>query len=102
LTWTVIHDPDHYGKHGFKRPQKMVKKINPVNLSYLDDKSEELLEKGIASKDGDSIVIDITELGYNKVLAKGSISKPLTIKSPSFSASAIAKLEEAGGEAVEL
>ena len=101
-TWTVIHDPDHYGKHGFKRPQKMVKKINPVNLSYLDDNSEVLLEKGIASKDGDSIVIDITELGYNKVLAKGSISKPLTIKSPSFSASAIAKLEEAGGEAVEL
>ena len=47
----------------------MVKKINPVNLSYLDDKSEELLEKGIASKDGDSIVIDITELGYNKVFS---------------------------------
>ena len=26
-TWTVIHDPDHFGKHGFKRPQKMIKKV---------------------------------------------------------------------------
>ena len=60
------------------------------------------VEKGIASKEGDSIIIDVTELGYNKVLAKGNISKPLTIKSPAFSASAISKIEEAGGEAVEL
>ena len=35
-TWTVIHDPDHFGKHGFKRPQKMIKKVNAVNLIYLE------------------------------------------------------------------
>lgn len=101
-SWTVIHDPNHYGKHGFKRPQNSIKKINPVNLSFLDSQSEKLLEKGIASKEGDSIVIDVTDLGYNKVLAKGSITQPLTIKSPAFSASAISKLEEVGGEAIEL
>ena len=32
-TWTVIHDPNHFGKHGFKRPQKMIKRVNSVNLS---------------------------------------------------------------------
>ena len=101
-TWTVIHDRDHFGKHGFKRPQSAINKTLPVNLSYLDAQSEELLEKGIASKEGDSIIIDVTELGYNKVLAKGNISKPLTIKSPACSASAISNIEEAGGEAVEL
>ena len=26
-TWTAKFDPDHYGKHGFKRPQKMIKKV---------------------------------------------------------------------------
>ena len=36
-TWTVIHDPDHYGKHGFKRPQKMVKKILIKKLFGLYD-----------------------------------------------------------------
>ena len=89
-TWTAKFDPDHYGKHGFKRPQKMIKKVNPVILSCK------------ASKDGDSIVIDVTELGYDKVLAKGKITKSFIISAPQFSASAIEKIEEMGGEAIEL
>ena len=101
-TWTAKYDPDHYGKHGFKRPQKMIEENHPVNLSFLNDNAEEFVEKGIASKEGDSIVIDITELGYTKVLGKGNISKSLIIKAPSFSESAKAKIEEKGGEAIEL
>ena len=49
----------------------MIKKTNPVNLSYLEEQADKLIESGKASKDGDSIVIDVTELGYDKVLAKG-------------------------------
>ena len=101
-SWMVINDPKHFGKYGFKRPQKTIKKVNPVNLSYLDEKSEELLEKGLASKENDSIIIDVTQLGYNKVLGSGRITKPLTIKAPEFSASAESKIQEAGGEAVIL
>ena len=101
-TWTVIHDPDHFGKHGFKRPQKMIKKVRPVNVSYLEEQSESLLEKGLATKEGDAIVIDVTDLGYDKVLAKGEITKKFIIKSPKFSESAKSKIEEAGGEVVEL
>ena len=101
-TWTVIHDPDHFGKHGFKRPQKTIHKSYPVNLNFLNDKAEEFVEQGIATKEDDVIVIDVTELGYNKVLATGSLDIPLVVKSPAFSESAIEKIEEAGGEAVEL
>ena len=93
-TWTAKFDPDHYGKHGFKRPQKMIKKVNPVNLSYLEEQADNLIESGKASKDGDSIVIDVTELGYDKVLAKGKITKSFIISAPQFSASAIEKIEE--------
>ena len=50
-TWTVIHDRDHFGKHGFKRPQSAINKTLPVNLSYLDAQSEELLEKGILEQE---------------------------------------------------
>ena len=99
---TVIHDPDHFGKHGFKRPQKMIKKISAVNLSYLEEQAENLIAKGVASKDGDAIVIDVTDLGYDKVLAKGKITKAFKISAPQFSASAIEKIEELGGEAIEL
>lgn len=101
-SWMVINDPKHFGKYGFKRPQKTIKKVNPVNLSYLDEKSDELLEKGLATKEKDSIIIDVTQLGYNKVLGSGKITKPLTIKAPEFSASAELKIQEAGGEAVIL
>ena len=101
-TWTVIHDPNHFGKHGFKRPQKMIKKISTVNLVYLEEQADKLIEQGKASKDGDAIVIDVTELGYDKVLAKGKITKAYKISAPQFSASAIEKIEELGGEAILL
>ena len=99
---TVIENRYYFGKHGFKRPQKTIHKSYPVNLNFLNDKAEEFVEQGIATKEDDVIVIDVTELGYNKVLATGSLDIPLVVKSPAFSESAIEKIEEAGGEAVEL
>ena len=71
----------------------MIKKVNPVNLSYLEEQADNLIESGKASKDGDSIVIDVTELGYDK---------SFIISAPQFSATAIEKIEEMGGEAIEL
>lgn len=101
-TWTVKYDPDHFGKYGFKRPPRSIAKFNTVNLDFLDEKSEELVQKGLAQKKGKKIEIDVTDLGYNKVLGKGKINKPLIIKSPKFSESAVQKIEEAGGETVIL
>lgn len=80
----------------------MIKKINAVNLGYLEEQANNLIANGKASKDGDSIVIDVTELGYDKVLAKGKITKPFIISAHNFSSSAIEKIEELGGEAIEL
>jgi len=74
-SWLVKNDPDHYGKHGFKRPQKTITKFNPVNLAFLDEKLDELVSKGLAKEEKEKIVVDVTELGYNKVLGKGRITK---------------------------
>ncbi len=101
-TWVVKYDPDHFGKYGFKRPQGNVLKLNPVNVDYLDQKSEELVQQGLAQKKNDAIEIDVTDLGYSKVLGKGKVTKTLIIKSPKFSSIAIKKIEEAGGEIVNL
>ena len=101
-TRTVIENKNYFGKHGFKRPQKMIKKVNAVNLNYLEEHADDLIASGKASKDGDAIVIDVTELGYDKVLAKGKITKAYKISAPQFSASAIEKIEELGGEAILL
>jgi large subunit ribosomal protein L15 len=101
-TWTVKFDPKHFGKYGFKRPQGASQIFNPVNVDFLDENSEKLLSQGIATEEDNKIIIDVTELGYNKVLGKGKISKALTIKAPQFSKSAVSKIENAGGEALTL
>lgn len=101
-SWVVKYDPQHFGKYGFKRPQKTVFKFQTVNLDYLDEKAQELLKNGQATEENDKIVIDVTELGYNKVLGRGKLTQALLIKSPLFSDSALRKIEEAGGEAVNL
>ncbi|NYB52757.1 MAG: 50S ribosomal protein L15 [Methanobacteriaceae archaeon] len=101
-TWVVKYDPNRFGKSGFKRPQKTIKKYKTVNLDYLDDNAEKLIQQDLAQKEGDKIIIDVTQLGYDKVLGKGKIKRALTIKAPLFSASAISKIEENGGEAITL
>ena len=93
----VINDPKHFGKYGFKRPQKTIQQFKPINLSVIDNNIEKLLADEIAVKEDGQIVLDVTQLGYNKVLGKGSLSTAITIKAPKFSQSAISKIEDAGG-----
>ena len=101
-TWVVKYDPNRYGKYGFKRPPITIAKINTVNLNFLDDKAEELVNNGLAQKKGKKITIDVTQLGYNKVLGKGKVTQALLIKAPFFSRRATEKIEKAGGEAITL
>ena len=101
-SWIVKYDPEHFGKHGFKRPKKSVFIFKTVNLYYLDEKAEELMEQGLAQKQKDKILIDVTELGFSKVLGKGKMTRSMIIKSPRFSHLAEKKIEEAGGEPVNL
>ncbi|WP_455645607.1 uL15m family ribosomal protein [Methanosphaera sp.] len=96
-TWMVVNDPNHFGKYGFKRPQKTIQQFKPINLTFIDNEIEKLLDAEIAVKEDGQIVLDVTELGYNKVLGKGTLSQAMTIKAPKFSQSAIAKIEDAGG-----
>jgi large subunit ribosomal protein L15 len=44
--------------------------------------------------------INLTELGYDKVLGSGEIKKPLVVKAKAFSPQAKSKIEKSGGKAV--
>ncbi|MDI6702385.1 uL15m family ribosomal protein [Methanothermobacter wolfeii] len=98
-SWIVKYDPKHFGKYGFKRPQKLIKRPETVNLAYLDEKIPELLESGVAVEENGMIVIDVTELGFEKVLGSGRLTRPVHVKAYEFSESAAEKIEEAGGMA---
>ncbi len=96
-TWMVINDPNHFGKYGFTRPTKTIQQFKPINLLDIDNNIEKYLAENVAVEEDGQIVLDVTKLGYNKVLAKGSLSTAMLIKSPKFSNSAIEKIEEVGG-----
>jgi large subunit ribosomal protein L15 len=119
-----------FGKHGFTRPkiltaeyllEKELKDVlgelresgkideytykyflsrKDLNVGDLDAIADRLVELGIASKEGDVYSIDLAQLGYQKLLGAGKISKAMQIKVPYATPNAVAKIEEAGGSVI--
>ena len=97
-TWTVVKDPDYFGKDGFKRAWQG--KPLCINVDELNEISANLLAKDLATKEGDSINIDLAVLGIGKLLGRGKIDKPLIVKVAAFSELAKKKVEAAEGQIV--
>ena len=76
--------PGHWGMHGFNRHPKLRNVNVSINLIQVSQIAE-----------GDSI--DLTEMGYDKLLGSGRIDRALKISVASASARAIEKVEAAGG-----
>lgn len=92
--------PDHFGKRGFRRPKVVTKNVRTINLDELDYKIEELLKEKKVKKEGNFIKVNLSDLGYDKLLGNGKVKHKLIIEGKSFSKQAIKKLEESGGKAV--
>ncbi|MDI9623917.1 MAG: uL15 family ribosomal protein [Methanothermobacter sp.] len=97
-TWIVKYDPEHFGKRGFKRPRKLVKDPKTINLGEIQEKLPKFIKEGIAKKEKNITILDVTNIGYEKVLGQGKITEPLHIKAHEFSAKAEEKIKEAGGK----
>ncbi len=76
----------------YSRPE-----MNVDDLDYIIDR---LVELGLASKENDRYFVDLTALGYTKLLGRGIITKPVEVKVQSATQVAIQKVEEAGGKVV--
>ncbi len=86
-----------YGKHGFKRPQKAIKKINTANISFIESKFNALLDAGIITEKQGMFFIDMNKINVQKLLAKGSPARPYSITVDYASAKAIEKIKAAKG-----
>jgi len=73
---------NYFGKHGFSRPQKVIKEIKTINVGDLK------FEK---------IEVNLSELGYGKLLGKGKPDKGYTVIVKSCSNLAKEKIEKSGG-----
>ncbi|MEM7819824.1 MAG: uL15 family ribosomal protein [Candidatus Aenigmatarchaeota archaeon] len=83
-SYIVKYEPWHYGYKGFHSLKKKLRTINIGDLEKISDNNE----------------IDLTKLGYDKLLSRGKISRPLIIKIKKFSKKAKEKIEKVGGKII--
>jgi large subunit ribosomal protein L15 len=94
-----VETPGYFGKKGF-RPKKFIIRPSTIDLEEISEALQAMPKKSEASDR--KMKINITELGYEKVLGRGRIVKPVTVEALSFSRIAKEKIESAGGKAVVL
>jgi large subunit ribosomal protein L15 len=87
-SYVTTYERDRFGRTGFV-PKTSIE-LKAVNLGMLDS----LAVKNKLKE------IDAAQFGYDKVLAGGRLTVPITIKAKVITESAKAKIEEAGGKAV--
>ncbi len=98
---TVKYSPEHFGHHGFKRPQSVVAHKITMNLSDLELSLPMLAKDGTASEKDGKWTVDLTKLGIDKLLGSGKIGTPIAVRVSEASAKAKEKLESAGGKLIE-
>ncbi len=92
---SIWRNTKYFGKHGFKR--SMADPPRELTISALRRMIPRLVESGIAVKDKDAFSVDISALGYDKLLAKGKLDMKLNLKVKYASRGAVTKVEAAGG-----
>ncbi len=97
-TWVIKYAPDHLGKRGFHRPKAVQYTPNVINLSDIDENLQLFLDAGIAYEEGGKVVIDTTQLGVDKVLGTGRLTKPLVVKAYYVTPKAEEKIKAISGE----
>ncbi len=88
-SWVTTYAPDYFGKHGFTSRQSKTRNTSVINLTRL-----ELLAAKVPAEQ----VIDLTRMGYAKLLGTGKATRALTVKVRFASKSAVEKIGDAGGK----
>ncbi|MEM5871538.1 MAG: uL15 family ribosomal protein [Candidatus Aenigmatarchaeota archaeon] len=89
-TYILKYEPDHLGKRGFiPKSFRCTRVVKAINLRDLD----KLI--------GDKEEVNLSELGFDKVIGAGGLTKKVVIRAKAFSAKAKEKIEELGGKAIE-
>jgi large subunit ribosomal protein L15 len=90
---TVIEEPDHFGHDPFNSFNRNLVSTW-LNIRDLDSA---FARHGKADEKG-KVLLDLTSLGYDKLLGGGKVTGAYAIKVAKVSESAKSKIEAAGGE----
>jgi large subunit ribosomal protein L15 len=98
--WMLKYDPDHFGRHGFKRPRCTVSDKSTINVGDIERHLNGWLTAGKAKGDKAGFEVDLTSLKYDKLLGGGRATRKMRLKVSEASGSAVEKIKKAGGEVV--
>ncbi|MEM1518191.1 MAG: uL15 family ribosomal protein [Nitrososphaerota archaeon] len=93
-TWILKYYPEYFGKSGMVPPRRRISRA--INLNQISLIAEQLLNSKDATFEDDKLVIDLTKLNYDKVLATGTLYRPVKIIAKSWSEKAEKKIKELG------
>ena len=74
-----LYGNKYFGKHGFVRPSKVIDKIKAVNISHVEEKLEDYINKNLITKENNFYVLNLKKLGYDKLLGASNITKKYKI-----------------------
>jgi large subunit ribosomal protein L15 len=101
-----FHNYEPIGKHGFTRPDEVQDEVREVTVQELDENAALYVAQGLAEEteggyrlDARDVADDGHDADVVKVLGDGQVRNELTVVADAFSASAVEKLESAGGSA---
>ena len=76
----LIYAPDHFGRHGFVRPDEVVERPKSLNVGELTSVLPMLEAAGALSRDGETYVADLEKLGVDRLLGGGRTDRPWKVK----------------------
>ncbi len=89
----------YLGKLGFIFHGKQ-KKVVPITLKNVEEKLNGWNAQQLVQKQQDTFVVDLSKLGYTKLLSTGKVTKKLQLIIEQSSPKAIKKVEAQGGKVV--
>ncbi|MBR9698894.1 50S ribosomal protein L15 [Candidatus Woesearchaeota archaeon] len=87
----------YFGKFGFT---SIKKKISSINLDDLQQQLEKLVQLKKVSKEAETFIIDLAQVGYGKLLGRGKVLHTMKITVQATSEKAIVRVKEHGGEVI--
>lgn len=94
-SWIVKFAPDYFG-HDLTKPPFSSKIHRWINVGQIDDIWQKMDKKGRKSDK----VLDLAKMGYGRLLGSGIVEGAYSVIVRSFTESAKAKIEKAGGKLV--
>ncbi|MCI4325135.1 MAG: 50S ribosomal protein L15 [Thermoplasmata archaeon] len=72
----LIYAPDHFGRHGFKRPPEIMENPVTLNVGQLDGLVPFLKAANALTESPGGFVADLSRIGVDRLLGGGRVAKP--------------------------